>query len=223
MSRTPRITSPRKTTDTAYSGWEETHFAHQSARKPNLDPQDEMSLTDYADLPSISQRERRSERESYLVRDRTRPESPFYSPRENDTFRKNRPSRQSVETPCVRVNPPRVIRSYPELRHTSKFGTPSRVPAPDDYRDEDLLRHPSTQVQDTYAETSSTRSARRRPRSPQYETPRREGMERSMGSVRETPRANYTGESTINGMAALIGALQAPKVDLPTFKGDPMQ
>ena len=223
LSQTPRITSPRKTTDTAHSGWEETHFAHQSARKSNLDPQDEMSLTDYADLSSISQHERRSERESYLVRDRTRPESPFYSPHENDTFRKNRPSRHSKETPCVRVDASRVIRSYPESRHTSEFETPSRVPAPDDYRDEDLLRHPSTQVQDTYAETSSTRSARRRPRSPQYETPRREGMERSMGPARETPRANCTGESTINGMAALIGALQAPKVDLPTFKGDPMQ
>ena len=182
-----------------------------------------MSLTDYADLPSITQYERRSDRENSFAQDRMRPESPFYSPRANETFRKNRPSRHSMETPCIHVDPSRVVRSYPESRHTVEFESPSRVPAPDSYRDEDLLRHPSTQVQDTYTETSSTRSARRRPRSPQYETPRRVGAGRDMGPARETTRASGTGESAANDLAALIGVLQAPKVDLPTFKGDPMQ
>ena len=44
-----------------------------------------------------------------------------------------------------------------------------------------------------------------------------------MGPARETTRASGTGESTANSLEALIGVLQAPKVDLPTFKGDPMQ
>ena len=225
LSRTPKTMPPRRErAETAYSGWEETDFTRRSARKPSLDPQEEMSLTDYADLPSITQHERRSDRESSFARDRTRPESPFYSPRENENFRKNRPSRHSMETPCIHVDPSRVVRSYPESRHTIEFEPPSRVPGPDSYRDEDLLRHPSTQVQDTYAETSSPRSARRRSRSPQYETPRRVGMERDMGPARETTRASSTGESTTtNNLEALIGVLQAPKVDLPTFKGDPMQ
>ena len=223
-SRTSRITPPRRErVETAYSGWEETNFTRQSARKPSLDPQEETSLTDYADLPPITQHERRSDRENPFVWDRTRPESPLYPPRENEAFRKNRPSRHSMETPCIHVDPPRAVRSYPESRHTVKFEAPSRVPAPDSYRDENLPRHPSTQVQDTYAETSSMRSARRRPRSPQYETPRRVGRERNMGPARETSRTSGTGESTANNLEALIGVLQVPKVDLPTFKGDPMQ
>ena len=223
-SRTPKAMPPRRErAETAYSGWEETDFTRRSARKQSPDPQEEMSLTDYADLPSITQHERRSDRENSFARDRTRPESPFYSPRANENFRKNRPSRHSMETPCIHVDPSRVVRSYTESRHTIEFEPPSRVPAPDSYRDEDLLRHPSTQVQDTYAETSSTRSTRRRPRSPQYETPRRVGMERDMGPARETTQASGTGESVTNNLEALIGVLQAPKVDLPTFKGDPMQ
>ena len=57
-SRTPRITPPRREgVDTAYSGWEEPNFTRQSARKLSLDPQEEMSLTDYAELPPITQRE----------------------------------------------------------------------------------------------------------------------------------------------------------------------
>ena len=44
-----------------------------------------------------------------------------------------------------------------------------------------------------------------------------------MGPARETSRISGTGESTANNLEALIGVLQAPKVDLPTFKGDPMQ
>ena len=212
------MSSRRKRAETAYSGWEEKDFTHQSARQPSLDPQEGMSLTDYADLPSI-----RSDRENPFAQDRMRPESPFYSPRANDTFRKNRPSRHSMEMPCIHVDPSREVRLYPESRHTVEFASPSRVPAPDSYRDEDLLRHPSTQVQDTYTETSSTRSARRPPRSPQYETPRRVRAGRDMGPARETTRASGAGESAANDLAALIGVLQAPKVDLPTFKGDPMQ
>ena len=48
-------------------------------------------------------------------------------------------------------------------------------------------------------------------------------MGRDMGPAQETTRASGTGESTTNNLEALIGVLQAPKVDLPTFKGDPMQ
>ena len=36
-------------------------------------------------------------------------------------------------------------------------------------------------------------------------------------------RADSIGESTANNLEALIGVLQAPKIDLPTFRGDPMQ
>ena len=216
-NRMPKaMPSRRKRAETAYSGWEEKDFTRQSAREPSLDPQEEMSPTDYADLPSITQYERRSDRENSFVQDRMRLESPFYSPRANETFRKNRP-RYSMETPCIHVDPSRVVRSYPESRLTVEFESPSRAPAPDSYRDEDLLRHPSTQVQDTYTETSSTRSARRQPRNPQYETPRRVGAGRDMGPARETTRASGTGESAANDLAALIGVLQAPKVDLPTF------
>ena len=44
-----------------------------------------------------------------------------------------------------------------------------------------------------------------------------------MGPARETNRASGTAENTASNLEALIGVLQAPKVDLPTFKGDPMQ
>ena len=44
-----------------------------------------------------------------------------------------------------------------------------------------------------------------------------------MGPARETSRNNGAGENTANNLEALIGVLQAPKVDLPTFKGDLMQ
>ena len=39
----------------------------------------------------------------------------------------------------------------------------------------------------------------------------------------DNSRAGSVGESTANNLKALIGVLQAPKIDLPTFKGDPMQ
>ena len=213
----------REKAETVYSDWEETNFTHRSVRDPNLDPQDEMSLTEYADLPPISQHEQRSDRESYPVRGSIRQGSPPHFPGENEISRRDRPSQQVRETPWIYTDLSRAIASYPESRHIIKREPLSRVSAPDSRRDEDLLRHPGTQVQDTYAETSSTRSARRQPRSPQHETPRREGMERGMGPVRETTRASGTRESTANGLEALIGVLQAPKVDLPTFKGDPMQ
>ena len=48
-------------------------------------------------------------------------------------------------------------------------------------------------------------------------------MERRLGPVRETSRTSGTEESVANNLEALIGVLQSPKVDLPTFKGDPMQ
>ena len=211
-SGTPKtVPRRREKAETVYSDWEETNFIYQSARDPNLDPQDEMSLTEYAEFPPISQHERRSDRESYPPR----------FPGENETPRRDRPSQQVRETPWIHTDPPRAIASYPESRHIIKREPLSRVSVPDSCRDEDLLRHPSTQVQDTYAETSSTRSAR--PRSPQHETPTRQGMERGMGPVREATRVSGTRESTANGLEALIGVLQAPKVDLPTFKGDPMQ
>ena len=44
-----------------------------------------------------------------------------------------------------------------------------------------------------------------------------------MGPTRETSRTSDTGENSANNQEVLIGVLQAPKVDLPTFKGDPMQ
>ena len=138
----------REKAETVYSDWEETNFIYQSARDPNLDPQDEMSLTEYAEFPPISQHERRSDRESYPTR----------FPGENETPRRDRPSQQVRETPWIHADPPRAIASYPESRHIIKREPLSRVLVPDSCRDEDLLRHPSTQVQDTYAETSSTRS-----------------------------------------------------------------
>ena len=67
------------------------------------------------------------------------------------------------------------------------------------------------------------RLARRRRRSLYYETPRRMEMERSMKPARQTSRVSGTGENTTSNLEALIGVLQAPKVDLPMFKGDPMQ
>ena len=159
-SRTPK-TMPRRRerAETVYSEWEETNFTRRSPRDLNLDPQDEMSLTEYADLPPINQHERRSDRESYPVRGRIRQESPPRFPGENETSRRDWPSRQSMETPCIYVDPSRAIGSYPDSRHIIKCEPLSRVSAPDSCRDEDLLRHPSTQVQGTYAETSSMRSA----------------------------------------------------------------
>ena len=180
-----------------------------------------MSLMDYEELPPITQRERRSDQENPVTRVRTRPEPPLSPPRENETFKRNRPSRNSMETPCIHIDPSRATRPPPDFRYASE--APSRVPARDSYRNEDLPRYPSTQEQDTYTETSSMRSARRRPRSPQYESPRREEMERRLGPVRGTSRTSGTEESIANNLGALIGVLQAPKVDLPTFKGDPMQ
>ena len=206
---------------TVYSGWEEPNLIHRTARRVNPDPQEEMSLTDYEELPPITQRERRSDQENPVTRVRTRPEPPLSPPRENETFKRNRPSRNSMETPCIHIDPSRTTRPRPDFRYASE--APSRVPARDSYRNEDLPRYPSTQEQDTYTETSSMSSARRRPRSPQYESPRREEMERRLGPVRETSRTSGTEESIANNLEALIGVLQAPKVDLPTFKGDPMQ
>ena len=148
--RTSRIVPPRKERiDTAYSGCEETNFTRQPARKPSPVPQEEMSLTDYADLPPITQHERRSDRENPFARIRMRPEPPLFPLRENETFRKNRPSQYSMETPCIHVDPPRVVRSYHDSRQTIEFEAPSRVPAPNSYRDENSPRHPSTQVQNT--------------------------------------------------------------------------
>ena len=207
-NRTPKTVSrQRDRAETVYSDWEETNFIYRSARDSNLGPQDETSLTEYAEFPPISQHGRRSDRQSY----------PPHFIGENETPRKDQPSRQARETPWIHTDPPQAIVTYPEPRHIVKREPLSRVSGSDSCRDEELLRRPSTQVQDTYAETSSTRSARRRPRSPQYETPRYEGP------VREATRARDTGGSTANGLEALIGVLQAPKVDLPTFKGDPMQ
>ena len=186
-SRTPKTVPRRRDrAETVYSDWEETNFIYRSARDSNLGLQDETSPTEYAEFPPISQHERRSERRSY---------SPHFIG-ENETPSKVRPSRQS--------------------RHIVKREPLSRASGVDSCRDEELLRCPSTRVQDTYAETS-TRSSRWRPRSPQYEIPRYEGP------VREATRARDTGGSTANGLEALIRAIQAPKVDLPTFKGDPMQ
>ena len=124
-----------------------------------------MSLTEYAEFLPISQHGRRSNRRSY---------SPYFTD-ENETPRRDRPSRQARETPWIHTDPPQAIVSYPESRHIVKREPFSRVSGSDSCRDEDLLRCPSTQVQDTYAEMSSTRSTRQRPRSPQYETPRCEG------------------------------------------------
>ena len=89
-SRTPKITPPRREgVDVAYSEWEEANLTRQSARKSTLDPQEEMSLTDYEELPPITQRKQRSDQEKPFTRVRTRPEPPFCPPRENETFRKN--------------------------------------------------------------------------------------------------------------------------------------
>ena len=128
-----------------------------------------------------------------------------------------------MATPCIHINPHRATRSHYDSHRATEFEAPLRTPAANSYRDENSPRRPSTRVQDTYAETSSVHSARRRPRSPRYETPRRAETERNMGPARETSRASGTGESTANNLEALIGVLQAPKVDLPTFKEDPMQ
>ena len=48
-------------------------------------------------------------------------------------------------------------------------------------------------------------------------------MERGLDPARENSRAGSAGENTANNLEALIGVLQAPKIDLPSFKGDPMQ
>ena len=232
--RTPRSTPPRKERiDTAYRRWEEPNFTHRPARNFSPVPQEEMSLTDYADLPPTTQcerdfppttqYERKSDRESPFTRTRTRPGPPLSPLRENEDFRENRPSRYSMETPCIHIDPPRAVRSRHDSHQNIEFETPSRAPAAGSYRDANSPRHPSTRVQGTYTETSSMRSARRRPRSPHYKTPRCVEIERNMGPARETTRASGTAENTASNLEALIGVLQAPKVDLPTFKGDPMQ
>ena len=242
-SRTSRVASPRKERrTTAYHRWEKPIFTRQLARNSSPVPQEE-SLTDYAELPPITQRkqevslatqyerelppttqyERESHRESPLARTRTRPRS-FPSPtREIEDFRKNQRSRYSMETPCVHTDPPRAIGSRHEFRQVTEFETPSRDPAAGSYRDARSPRHPSTRVQDTYTKTSSMRSAEHRPRSPYYETSRHEELERRLEPAKEISRVSGTGEKTTGSLEALIGVLQAPKVDLPMFKGDPMQ
>ena len=109
-----------------------------------------MSLTDYEEHPPITQRERRSDQENPVTRVRTSPEPPPSPPRENETFRRNRPSRYSMETPCIHIDPPRAARSPPEFRYASELEAPSRVPAQDSYWNENLPRYPSTRVQDMY-------------------------------------------------------------------------
>ena len=152
--RTSRITTPRKKRiDAAYSGWEEPNFTRKSARTPSPVPQEEMKMTDYADLPPITQHERRSNRKNPFAWIRTRLEPPLSPLRENETSRKNRPSRYSMETPCIHVDPSRVVGSHHDSRQTIEFKPPPRAPASNSYRDESSPRHPSTQVQDTYAET----------------------------------------------------------------------
>ena len=223
-SRRSRITSPQKEKiDTAYRRWEEPSFTRRSRRKSSPVPQEEMSLTDYADLPPTTRNGRESDREDPYVRTRVRIEPPLSPLRENTISKKNGASRYSMETPCIHVDPHRATRSHYDSHRAAEFEAPLRTPPANSYRDENSPRHPSTRVQDTYAETSSVRSARRRPRSPRYETSRRAETERTIGPARETSRIGSTGESTANNLEALIGVLQAPKVDLPTFKGDPMQ
>ena len=157
--RTSRIASPQR--ETVYSDWEEMSSVYRSARDSNLGLQDEVSPTEYAEFPPVSQ-EGRSERRSYHPH--------FIS--ENETHRRIRPSRQARETSWTHTDSPQVIVTSPGPRRIVKREPLSRASGSDGGRDEELLRRPSTR--DTYAETS-TRSSRRRPQSPQYENPRNEG------------------------------------------------
>ena len=199
--RTSRIASPQR--ETVYSDWEEMSSVYRSARDSNLGLQDEVSPTEYAEFPPVSQ-QGRSERRSYHPRLMS----------ENETPRRIRPSRQARETSWTHADSPQVLVTSPGPLRIIKREPLSRTSGSDGGRDEELVRRPSSR--DTGAETS-TRSSRQRPRSPQYENPRNEGP------VREATQARVTAGNTVNGLEALIGVLQAPKVDLPTFKGDPMQ
>ena len=46
---------------------------------------------------------------------------------------------------------------------------------------------------------------------------------RGLEPIRESSRVGSVGENTANNLETLIGVLQAPKISLPSFKGDPMQ
>ena len=56
-----------------------------------------------------------------------------------------------------------------------------------------------------------------------FETLRRRETVRYLEPVRENSRANSAGENTANNLETFIGVLQAPKISLPSFKGDPIQ
>ena len=160
-SRRSRITSPQKEKiDTAYRRWEEPSFTRRSRRKSSPVPQEEMSLTDYADLPPTTRYGRESDREDPYVRTRVRIEPPLSPLRENTISKKNGASRYSMETPCIHVDPHRATRSHYDSHRAAEFEAPLRTPLANSYRDENSPRHPNTRVQDTYAETSSVRSAR---------------------------------------------------------------
>ena len=46
---------------------------------------------------------------------------------------------------------------------------------------------------------------------------------RGLEPIRESSRAHSAGENMANNLETMIGVLQAPKISLPSFKGDPMQ
>ena len=178
---------------------------------------------DHTDPPPATRYGWEIDREDPSARTRVRTEPPLSPLRENTVSKKNRASRHSMETPCIHVDPPRASEPRYDSHRAAEFEAPLRAPAVNSYRDENSPRHPSTRVQDTYAETSSVRLAKQQPRSPCYEAPRHAETERIVGPARETSRAGSAGESAANNLEALKGVLQAPKVDLPTFRGDPMQ
>ena len=84
-------------------------------------------------------------------------------------------------------------------------------------------RRLSVDASSVYEEVPPRRAAKASPRNPYGESPRRgrtEGTPRSARTMGNTDRA---GKGAISGLETLIGVLQAPKVDLPVFRGDPMR
>ena len=112
--RTSRITSPRKERiDTAYRRWEEPNFTRRPARKSSPVPQEEMSLTDYADLPPTTQYERKSDRESPFARTRI---DTAYRRWEAPNFTR-RPERKSSPVPQEEMS----LTDYADLPPTTQY------------------------------------------------------------------------------------------------------
>ena len=165
-------------------------------------PQKELSLVSHTDPQATTQHDQGTARPHPSARVRIGPESLPPSRREEIvSTKRNQVPRYPTETPSIRIDPPRPPRprhdSYRMVDPEEAFRTPAAYS--DRVRRDETL--PPTVPLQQHDEISP-----RRPSTPTQD----EYTE---------PKPAYPADH----LETLIGILRAPELDLPVFKGDPMQ